>query len=200
MTYVIDSASLKRKQTNRRNNMWNLKQLVVASALVALVGTGCATRSGTGVKVRGLNKAQTVTAQVDLLEVVEVKKEKGSWLKTVSTPFVWVKEHPKESLTGVAVGALGYVAYDKYIRSGSSSHAPPVTPIKGVTQAGNDNKIKISGAEECPDVLQQGNNNEVECEIEQASEMARIEAAVRIAEIEASIEDALEAEEAETIE
>ena len=152
-------------RSKKRNNMCSTKRMVAALVMVALVGTGCATQRGSGVQLRGNQDVQSVTAQVDVLEIVDTKKEQGTWLNTVKTPFVWVKENPKKSLSGVAVGALGYFVYDEYIRSESSDSPPPTQPIEGITQSGNNNKVIVKDATSQVDVFQDGEGNVVEIDV-----------------------------------
>jgi len=142
--------------------MEKITQLIAGLTLVALAGSGCATASGTGIKVKGINKAQTITAQVDLLEVAEVKKKEGSWLSAAKKPFVWIKENPKQTALGVGTALGGYFLYEELTKKESSSK--PVA-LKGYTQNGEGNNILLKGADEIPeDLVQNGKNNTVTIE------------------------------------
>jgi hypothetical protein len=169
-----------------------IKQLVAVLGMVALVGTGCATQSGTGVKVRGNQDFQTVQAQVDLLEAREVVQQEGSVISAIGKPFVWISENPGKAALGTVLAVGAYVAYDEYAHNGggssSESSEQVAKPIKGVTQSGSGNTAVFKDVAECPDAFQQGHNNHFECDVSVDNAVAQTEAAVRIAEFKHSQE------------
>ena len=166
-----------------------MKKLIILASIVAF-SSGCASMSGSGVKVRGNEHFQTVTAQVDVLEVREVYKKEGGILATAKKPFVWIKENPKKSFAGLAVAGLSYWAYDEFIAdSGGSSSKTPASTLpegeNGYVQNGKNNEIVIKGSEDLPDnLVQNGEGNTVTVSISNEEKIAKIEADVSITEIE----------------
>jgi len=143
--------------------MWRMQQFAVALTTVALVGTGCATQSQTGLKARGTQDAQTVYAQVDLLEAKEVVEEEGGVVNAVTT---WATENPTEAVLSAALAIVGgYVAYDELIDDSGSGGSPSPDPIQGVTQSGSGNSVSFKDVLSCPDTFQSGEGNNFSCDV-----------------------------------
>jgi len=132
-----------------------------ALAMAGLVGMGCATPSGTGIKVVGNQDAQTAFIQADLMEVQEEVEESG-WKSAAMVPVNLVKENPGKALSALAAG-LGYLLYDEYEDKGRDRS------FSGVTQEGNNNTATFRDGANCPDVRQIGEGNSFECDIDTGS-------------------------------
>jgi len=187
--------------------MWKQIAATLGMASIIAVASGCATSSGTGVKVRGNEDFQTVTASFDLLEVREVyqnekRQDQGAWQATVSTvkkPFVWIKENPGKSVLGVLAGVATYYAYEEWIADSGKSKTKYVAK-EGYTQNGKNNKITIDGKEGLPsDLVQNGEGNEINFSRNTELEEVEVGAAERVAikqmELEAAFAHQPEAEE-----